>query len=486
MTPRGRALGVLTLVAAFGAVAGCERPAPASSVPEDSPESDRGRSVILIVVDTLRADRLAAERNDTPVMPSLSDFADQSRYFTNAVSQSSWTKPAMVSLFTSLYPQVHNVLYAVVNDDGAKRLITSVVPTRLELLQTYLKSHGYTTAAVQSNGMLEGIGFERDFERYHFENYTAGFRADSVTEKALEFVEAVEAPFFLYVHYMDPHARYAPPLHYQRLFEPLPTLERQDVELLRHWQDYYWDQWLTNAGIQPERKMAKLSEAGRERLRALYDGEARFIDHELNRLLRAVQRRFPDALIVVTADHGEELWEHGAVGHARTVYDELIHVPLIVHGPGIAARETNDAVELIDVVPTIAGVIGLPASEQWQGRDLLASHGTALTQNQPQFSYNRTARKAPGIEQHAVRREEWKLIHVAHKDEWLLFNLAADPGEQANLVDKRPDHVAELRALLEAHRAESAAHPLQSDQESQPFLDEETQEAIRALGYIPD
>lgn len=472
----------LVICVSMTSLTACDRTPDRAEVPAGN--IAKPPSVVLILVDTLRADRVEAQRNGVPVMPHLHALARESWYFTNAVSQSSWTKPSMVSLFTSLYPEVHNVLYAVVNDDSAEQLVTSVVPERIRLIQTYLKSHGYATAAVQSNGMLEGIGFARDFDEYYFKNYAAGFRADQVTDTALKQLDELKSPFFLYVHYMDPHARYAPPLRYQEAFGPLPPLDRADVELLDRWEDYYWDQWRTNAGIQPERTMAEMSPTGRERLRTLYDAEARFVDEEVNRLVETVRSQHPRSLIVITADHGEELWDHGGVGHARTLYDELIRVPLVISGPGVPANRDATPVELVDVAPTIAALVGLDSPATWQGRRLPAPSKGNAAEARPQFSYNRTARKAPGIEQRSVRVGRYKLIRYEHENETMLFDVERDPAEQVNRASQNPGEAADLLSVIQAQEQRNSAHASRSAGEAEPFVDEATQEAIRALGYL--
>ena len=234
-------------------VCGCSKPAvDESGVPAQSAAVPAAASpnVLLIVVDTLRADRIDAARNGVPVMPKISAWAKESWNYQYCVTPSTWTKPSMVSMFTSLYPEVHRVLFGVhdtiVADQPAE---SDAIPDSLMTLATYLKSSGYQTAAIQTNPNLgENFGFHQGFDTYFFSPYPA-FTGDKVTKKALVTLDELKPPFFFYVHYMDPHAPYNPPEPHRTAFGPEPALPESDQNLLgQNYPNFYNDLSTSRSG----------------------------------------------------------------------------------------------------------------------------------------------------------------------------------------------------------------------------------------------
>ncbi|HEO71714.1 MAG TPA: hypothetical protein ENN80_10675, partial [Candidatus Hydrogenedentes bacterium] len=170
-------------------------------------------SVVLVVIDTLRADRIHAERNGIPVMPKLAAFAAETIEFSSALSQESWTKPSMVSIFTALYPSTHRVQFGIQRKmiEG-QALVAEGVPDGLEMMATYFKKAGYHTVGVQTNHQLKGEhGFNQGFDSYRLDRTAL---AADVTDQAIEQLTHLRAPFFLYAHYLDPHLPYEPPEPY--------------------------------------------------------------------------------------------------------------------------------------------------------------------------------------------------------------------------------------------------------------------------------
>ena len=465
------------LVAGFW-LAGCS----GGPGPDESGQA-AAENVVFILVDTLRADRIEAKRNGRAVMPKLRVYAGDSRYFTRAVSQGSWTKPAMVSIFTSLYPEAHNVNFLVTNKNYSAPVTTDVIPEHLETMAQYLKAQGYSTAAVQTNAVMMDIGADRGFDTYFFEEYPA-FTADKVTDKTIESARRMSAPFFLYVHYTDPHAPYQPPEPYRELFGPLPEISEADRAVLNKWNNYYMDRVLFEIGLNKKRHFGDLSASARERLRMLYDGEARFIDDQVSRLLKYIEKEHPNTLVILTADHGEELWEHGSVGHGKTVFEELIHVPLIIHGRGLAAMESDVPVETIDILPTVAARLGLERRDCWQGRNLFAHAKPGADVQRPIYSQNRSSHKSTGMDQKSVRFDNYKLVQYRHSGETLLFDLARDRFERNNLARGLPGRVADLEDLLKTHLEEAVANPECTASESEQEIDREMRELVQNLGYV--
>ncbi len=457
---------------------GCD---PSSRDPQS--EEAGPENVVLIVIDTLRWDRLEGTRNGVEIMPKLRAYADEGWNFTRAISPGSWTKPSMASMFTSLYPEVHKVQFLVTNSDYDQPLTTSVLGDNVETLGMYMKEHGYKTAAAQANALWKEIGAERGFDTFIFKRYPES-KANHVTDTALAALANLKPPFFLYVHYMDPHAEYSPPEKYKEMFGPLPEISEQDEELLKSWPNYYKDRIFHDFGTNPERTFGDLSDSARERMRVLYDGEARFIDDEVGRLLEALESKYPKTFTIITADHGEELWERGSVGHAKSVFEEVVHVPLILAGPGLGASRIDQWVQTLDIMPTIAARLGLEARPYWQGRSLL--DGAAVGQDGPRavFSHNRSSHKIIGMDQWAVYQGNFKFVVHVDAGEQYLFDLSTDPGETKGEGTVETQRVADMKALLEAHRASNRSHAFYSEGEHEARLDSELEEQIGALGYL--
>ncbi|MCH7909815.1 MAG: sulfatase-like hydrolase/transferase, partial [Candidatus Hydrogenedentes bacterium] len=427
---------ILAFTMLFAIASGC-----AKSAREASREESGLENVVLVVIDTLRGDRLEATRNGIAVMPRLRARAARGWNFTRAISPGSWTKPAMASMFTSLYPEVHNVQFLISNSDHEAPVLTDILAEDIETLGTYMKEHGYATAAVQGNSLLKEVGVERGFDSYVFMPYPE-FKAHQITEAALEMLAHLKSPFFLYVHYMDPHAAYTPPQEYREIFGPLPEISEQDKAILKEWPSYYRDRAFHDVGRNSERRFADLSDSARERMRVLYDGEARFIDDQVDRLLDAVESSYANTFTIVTADHGEEQWEHGSLGHGKSVYEEVVHVPLFIAGLGLNASRIERLVQTLDVLPTIAQRLELTMRSQWQGESLFNSAANT-EDSRPVFSHNLHSRKSTGMEQWAVYSDQFKLVKHLHSGQQFLFNLAADPGETEDVSSATTARVEE-------------------------------------------
>jgi arylsulfatase A-like enzyme len=352
---------------ALGYLGGGDEEKAAAPAPPAKP------NVLLVVVDTLRADRVAAARNGVPVMPKLHAFAKQSVWFTQAIAQASWTKPSVTSILTGLYTQTHGVQFGVQRPwvEGQKMTVQGLAPEKPTIL-SWLKGAGYSTAALQTNvHMQAAYGFAQGCDDYHYARWAS---ATQVTNQALARAASMQPPFMLYAHYFDPHADYAPPEPHRSAFGPLPALTPEEDDLLHndYHQRYYLEKAKLDMGLIAGKTLGDFSETGREHVRQLYDGECNYTDMELARLFSEVRTKWPNTIIVLTSDHGEEFWEHGGIGHAKTVYQEVVNIPLIVSAPGISPREVATPVENIDIAPTLAGLLGLPPDPDWQGRNVLA------------------------------------------------------------------------------------------------------------------
>jgi arylsulfatase A-like enzyme len=438
---------------------------PASSAPPPAPARARAAraNIVLFVVDTLRADHLGAYGHPAPTSPRLDRFARDAVLFEDAWAQASWTRSAMASVLTGLHVQGHGV-------DREDRVLSPAAHTVTEAL----RAGGYRTGAFVANHLLGGrFGFDQGFDVWNPTLETLyGAPAADLVRGALAWVDSGPRPFFLYVHTMEPHAPYTPSEEDLRPFATRGYRGPTDTHaLLRLGQ------------------LGTLDEAGLAFLKSRYQGEVHQNDRAFGALLDGLQARglLASTAVVFTADHGEEFREHGGTEHAKTLYQELVRIPLVVRVPHAAGRGVREraAVQQIDLMPTLLGLAGLPAPPALPGRDLGPMLDGRTDPRLPPpvlFAEERFA----VVDKLAVRAGDLKLIFNndgpalwragSHLE---LYDLARDPGEQANLAATRPIAVAFLERRLDAFRS---AQPRSGAAES-VALSAQEKEQLRALGY---
>lgn len=460
-------LGLYLVLTGEHAAVSTERPLPARKAADHAPD------MVLIVLDALRADRVGAERNGVPLTPFLDRLRAEGAWFPDAVTACTWTRPAMASLFTSSYVETHEVVFAA-EDEASGNRQTALPPDR-QVLAALLQAGGYATAGVQTNGNLFPVmGFDRGFDRY-----TCSLDAPGgwVTQEALKAIPSLKSPFFLYAHYMDTHLPYQSPEEYRKLLGYAPEkLTAEEQVAVEHFLEYVMAWAHFSTGRCDTFPLQELSEDGKEAVRLLYDASVRSVDEEVRRLVEGVRARSSDALVIVMADHGEHFWDHNLLGHGLSLYNCELQVPLILQGGGVPKGEQSRLVETIDIAPTLLRLAGLPAPESWQGKDLFtaeARHGFARTQSDS---------PAWNIEMDAVLTETLKLVVDERKQQVLLFDRKADPEEQQNLAEERPEAVAAMKQLLHRQRAENQRR--RTGVQSEVTVDAETLEQLRQLGYM--
>ena len=444
-------------------------PAIVAPLPEGAAAPRPIRNVLLVLVDTLRADKLGPYRRDTRVQtPGLLRFAERASTMLHAHSQENWTKPSVATLLSSLMPWEH-----------ATTQHESVVPRTVRLLPEILKDDGFHTGAFICNGYVsDRFGFGRGWSTYR--NYIREGRrtmAELVAADVLQWLDArpTDKPFFLYVHTIDPHVPYRPPAEHLALYGDPSYRGRVDFS--------------RDATLLENVKLGRLRLDDRDKahLQALYDGEITYTDVHFAAILDGLDRRglSDDTMVVLTSDHGEEFWDHGSVGHGHSVYEELLHVPLFVRLPGEPARRLRDSVGLVDVMPTILEALGRPLPENLSGRSFLPSLRGA--------GYDAPQATVSGFMEHwrTVNVGRYKLVQrPGHPP--VLYDLAEDPGENTNVADAHPLILGWLRGLLgaslDATRGAStptaARRPTHAAETT--AIDPETAAQLRALGYVGD
>lgn len=408
-------------------------------------------TVVLVVVDTLRADRLGAYGNPRTTSPHLDALADDGVLYRRAYSQAPWTTASIGSLLTSQYPRSLGI-----------RSEQSRLDESWTLLPELFQQAGYATGAVVSHTFCSRRwGFDQGFDSFD----ESGIQADEsriaaqVSDGALAFLAANPSrPVFLFLHYFDPHFTYIE--HSGFGFDPEPGYE----------------------GPVRDRVHARSLIRMRERLtpddvremQRIHDSEVAFVDHHLGRVFERLreQGRYDDALLVVTADHGEEFFEHGNLGHGRTLFDEQLHVPLIIKYPGRQGRVVEGPVALLDVAPTLAAEAGLPLSGEERGRRLRDSGrdpNRAVVSETERFGSYRS-----------VRMKGFKLIEDTQSRKRILFDLADDPGELRDVAAAEPQRLRELEHSLEQWRV---ANP-RPEEIPGLSLSPAERERLRSLGYL--
>jgi arylsulfatase A-like enzyme len=413
--------------------------------------SARRPNVLLYLVDTLRRDRLGCYGYTRAVSPNIDAFAADSTLFVNTVGQSSWTKPSVASIFSGIWPPALGTI-------SWKQKLPEEVETLAESLQTA----GYRTAAFVTNpNVVKAFGFHQGFDDFYRKLKRP---SDVVNEMVLEWLDqlTVDAPFFLYVHTMDPHAPYSPPEPFRRQFAPradaMPSWSprwKWPLEVLPFFQD-------------------------------LYDGEVAFNDHSFGSLLRDLEARglYDETLILFVSDHGEEFKEHGRWRHGANLHAETLNFPLIIRFPGQQeGRRAEELAQHIDLMPTVLDYLGLPIPEAVEGGSLSAVTKAGNSRQGPRTERAYSHLQLGGKPRHlSIVDGPWKLIRTERPRgiSVLLYNWKEDPREREDLAAEFPVRTAVLSALLDQKSSQSQI--LVPEEEGKP--DEETLDALRALGYL--
>lgn len=446
--------------------------------------------VIFISIDTLRADHLGCYGYERETSPRIDAFAEESVRFEQAFSQASWTLPSHMSMMTSQYPHVHGV-----ENDG---MSLSRDATTLAMV---LGDEGYHTAAFVSWVYLgKRFGFHKGFREFTEllppadkvdSATTAAFKAAQVTDKAIAWLKKKEhrKPFFLFVHYFDPHINYDAPEPFKKMFDP----------------DYDGPEgvgtfgWLRKYIKGVHEKPNKIEPRPLQHAIALYDGEIRYTDTHVGRLFDAIDGTvgLENCLIVLTSDHGEEFNEHGSMeGHQWTLYEEVVHVPLIIRAPDRAAAGAvvRRPVELIDIATTILAWLDIEAPPTFQGEDLKPWMDGRTERVADTLAYGEIDRFN---KKQFLRTDRYKLIHtddigknkrgVPVQAGYELYDIREDPTEQRNLFNDLPDVAGSLMWVLEQHRRsrpEAVSAPSRRRPEREVKLSAHELERLRSLGYV--
>lgn len=404
-------------------------------------------SVLLIVIDTIRPDRIGCYGSTTVQTPSIDRLASEGVLFENGFTQAAYTLPSMSTIMTSLYPYRHQVRSNRMN-------LSEEFGTLAELFQ----SAGYRTGAILGSAVLDG---DRNLSQ-GFDHYDDSFpekltvysetlkkagialgsnaerRANDVTDRALEWATDHNGkPFFLFAHYFDPHSQYDPPPPFRERYK------------------------------------------GRN-----YDGEVAFTDQEIGRLIDGLREAGyeENLLVVLTGDHGEGLGDHGEANHGFFVYDQTIRIPLIIKYPGYVnpGTRTGKLVSAVDILPTIAELLRLKPPHPVDGHSMAGIFRDENFNGEPVYSEAFSGYFHYGWSPtRSIRTDKWKYVEAPVKE---LYNIGDDPGETTNLYDSDNEIAIRLERIMRKHLIdESRVLPIKSG----PDTMSEVQKArLEALGYV--
>lgn len=465
-------------------------------------------NLVLLTVDCLRADRLGCLGYERALTPHIDKLANESALFTRAFATGPRTTESFPAILASTYPLAFGGTFAL--------------PEHLVTLAAMLRTEGYATGAFHSNPfLLSRFGFGQGFEHYWDSHEATGMssklgarvmprlrqdsrlyrllrrlvrsfearagvsyyvRAEEVNRRALQWLAGVAQPFFLWVHYMDMHYPLNPPEHCIRQVHPGGIPRRQQGRLM----------------VRTIEEPGAVTEAEAEAYRDLYDAGLLYVDESVGSLLDALAQmgQLDQTIVALTADHGEEFREHGDFGHGLQIhvpgvdsvriklYDELLHVPLLLRaaGAGVRPGRIDALASLIDLGPTFLDLLGLRPVESWQGVSLVPLlWGDGGSLREEVYSEYAIRREGPWQPVVSCRTARWKYIHDGAFGRHELYDLEADPAERHDLHGTGGSVLSALQEKVREHLTLFRYRPT-TYRETE--MDPEVAERLRGLGYL--
>lgn len=462
--PRTLAVSLFVALSLVSAGSAGGEESPGVSSPPSGPAGAQRPNVLLIVIDTLRADHLTSYGYDRRTTPHIDRLAEEGVLYEECISSSSWTLPAHASLFTGLFARDHRTTSENWTLDES-----------FETLAELLKEAGYHTGGFSNNVWTNDVsGLKRGFDTFlemwreqperekgiSFDDPTVDMGAARTNEEIFAWLDGLSdksRPFFVFINYFEPHLPYRPTQPHDDDF----LTEKIDQGTIRRLRSFYSPR---EYGYILGVPWMEVSAREIEILTALYDGEIAYVDSMIGQLVKGLETRelLDNTLLVITSDHGEHLGEHHMLEHKLSVYDPLLRVPLILRNPGRipAGVRITTQVQAHDVFGTILDTTGvrkdflprLPLEDR-------AHEYTFAELAYPRIFLDVIAKEIPGWDASAfarslkvVRGQRYKLIWGSD-DRLELYDLAADPGEMQNLAGSQPAVLEKMQKVLEAFNA---------------------------------
>ena len=452
-------IGTLILFAAFTTVGISIQD---RSLKVDASGTDEFPNIILISIDSLRSDHVGCYGYERKTTPNIDKLADDGVLFTNAISTTTWTLPAHISMLTALSPEVHQVI-----KDGVRLSENATVCTEI------LKEAGYLTAGVVSApylqsefGYNQGFDLYDDYTIYHFDHHEShqNITSPKIHKRVKKWLEQNHRhSFFLFIHYWDVHYDYKPPTPYDTMFDP----------------DYKGD--ITAENFERNDKInACIPKQDLEHIIALYDGEIAYTDFYIGKLMKYLKQLgiYDKTLVILTADHGDEFFEHGQKGHRKTLFDETLKVPLIIKFPlnQWKRKRIDKQVQIIDIVPTFLSYLSFNCNCNFQGESLMP----LITDETKEFEPRHFADLHGQLK--CVRTNQAKYI-TAKKQREQLFDLQKDKMEQHEISMSESDRRERMHKTL-MNWLETADILAKNLGKSEFEYEEDLKKRLRSLGYI--
>ena len=428
----------------------------------------KGPNVVFIIIDALRPGHLGCYGYHRDTSPAVDEMARQGVIFNHAYSSSPWTKPSVASLFTSLHPNNHSAVSPY-----------NILPEAALTLTEILKNQGYSTYFLGAGN--KNIGKKFNFNQGF--DYFLNERSDAagLTDNLLSLLPQLKNKrFFAYIHYMDTHLPYNKNKYNELFVKNKPTAPPFEPGEINH-------NIVKNLEVS-----RRLSPGDKEYLESLYDGQIRYVDENIKRVIGALKNynMLENTLVVFTSDHGEEFWDHNNFEHGHTLYNELLQVPLIILGNRLKSSKLDLPVRLIDLLPTVINILGindnhyhekgasflnlLAGKKEGPGNAIFAM-GTLY--GDEKYCLIKDNKKI--IINTGNKKGKKNLVGSKNKSSLELYDMAKDPLERENLVSIRPKEASRLKNLLDQFLMAQSAF-----KSKRTILDKKTKEQLKSLGYL--
>jgi arylsulfatase A-like enzyme len=437
----------------------------------DTGNKSESPNIILIVVDCLRPDHLSCYGYTRNTSPAIDELAGKGVFFRNAYSNAPWTKPSVASIFTSVYPNEHSAIS-----------LNDVLPEGVLTIAEFLKNSGFHTCFFNGGNYSIGreFNFDQGFDYYSLKPFNQN-KTTGLTDNFISHINSIyPKKFFAYIHYMDTHVPYNKN-DYNTLFDPKAnTYLEPGINYISNWH------------IRIMTHNNRLTEEDRDYLISLYDGQIRLVDENIKKIITAlkVRKDFDNTVIILTSDHGEEFWEHNNYEHGHTLYNELLHVPLIIYGNRLKHFEVKKQASLIDIFPVIMEMLNIEYKNSFirgtglkrifnrnadQPEDPLFFTGTLY--GDEKYSMLKGDKKIIINTSNTKKKE--KLYGYSNKDNLEIYDLTRDPLEKQNPKDSDNQTVSLLKKDLKKFIDLKPQH-----RNAEVVINDELKEKLMSLGYV--
>ena len=437
-----------------------------------------GYNVILIVVDSLRYDHLNTYGYQPATSPNIDKFAQNAIVFEELISQCSWTLPSHATMLLGQNPSAHGV------DHNFERIREDAITLPHVLQQAGFKTRGMSHAPL----LEKSYGIDRGFDVYDDTLSTQrkwkSWRVitnDGMMRRAVTALDQVQQdPFMMFMHLWDVHYDYNPRHPFDDLFDPTYT---------GHLKTFHW--------VYNDRVRRRISPRDKQHVISLYDGEIAWTDHYLGRFFQILEERglMDNTVVILTADHGEEFFDHGLTCHNHSNYDELVHVPFIVHVPGLHEQvRVPCRTAMVDLFPTVLEFADVPPPDdvELQGRSLLEliRDETTCDPDRPiltetVWSKHDVSLKTKKGYEIGMYRGDYMISRRLSKptSDWL-FDLSLDPGQLTNLAEEEPELFEHLSEIMHQQAVENARIHGETGQSRHKKMDRKVMDTLQSLGYV--